>query len=369
MKSIILARRHKYVLKGVLSLSIVLSAITTNAQTTLKSNDTRIHYMGRVASTNESTTIQWSGTSAKLNIKGSGIKAVLNDETGNNWFNVIVDGKVTKIFRPEKGSKEYELASGLSNTNHSIELFKRTEAENGKTWLQHFVLDKDATVLAAPATKKRKIEFYGNSITCGLAMADTVKGPSGDENNYLAYGALTARHFDAEYYCIARSGIGITVSWFPLIMPEMYDRLDEKDPNSKWDFSKYTPDVVVTDLGQNDSWIVKQPTNAEYKKRFGDAGATEQRIVKGYVDFLTNLKTKYPKAKIVCALGGMDAAGQGSPWPGYVEKAVKQLNDPGIYAYVFPYNSNRKTFDHPSVAEHRVMADQLIGFIEKNIKW
>jgi hypothetical protein len=369
MNPVTLSCRHKNMLKGILSLSILFSATVTNAQTALKSNDSRIHYMGRVASTDEKTTIQWSGTSAKLNFKGTGIKVVLNDETGNNWFNVIVDGKVTKIFRPEKDTKEYVLASGLSNIDHSVELFKRTEAENGKTWLQQFVLDKGASILEAPVTKKRKIEFYGNSITCGLAMADTVKGQFGDENNYLAYGALTARYFDAEYYCIARSGIGITVSWFPMIMPEMYDRLDETDPNSKWDFSKYTPDVVVTDLGQNDSWIVKQTTNAEYKKRFGAAGATEERIVKAYVDFLTSLKNKYPQAKIVCALGGMDAAGEGSPWPGFVEKAVKQLNSPDIFAYIFPYNPNRKAFNHPSVAEHKVMADQLIAFMEKNIKW
>jgi len=347
---------------------LLFVASATHAQTIVKGNDAHIHYMGRVQTGNENTQIQWSGTSAKLNFYGTGVKVLLKDEKGGNFFNVIVDDKVTKIILLDNTQKEYVLAENLPAGNHSVELFKRTEAENGKTWLYQFVLNDGARVLPAPATKKRKIEFYGNSITCGLAMADTVKGRNGDENNYLAYGAITARHFNAEYSCIARSGIGIVVSWFPVIMSEMYDRLDETDPNSKWDFSKYTPDIVVTDLGQNDSWIVKQPANDQYKARFGAAGPTEDLIVNAYVNFINTIRSKYPKAKIICGLGSMDATKEGSPWPGYLEKALKKVNSKDVYSIMFPYDVNSKGA-HPSVAQHQKMADQLIAFIDQNIKW
>lgn len=343
-------------------------AVTAQAQTILKANDAHIHYMGRVLTTADNAQIQWSGTSAKFNFNGTSVKANLKDEKGGNGFNIIIDGKVTKIIILDKGDKEYTLAENLPIGNHSLELFKRTEAENGKTWLSKFTLNTGAKILAAPATKKRKIEFYGNSITCGLAMGDTVKGPNGTENNYLSYSALTARHFDAEYSCISRSGIGIVVSWFPLIMPEMYDRLDETDPNSKWDFTKYTPDIVVTDLGQNDSWIVKQSTNAQYKARFGDKGHTEDQIVAAYVNFIKTIQSKYPNAKIICGLGSMDATKEGSPWPGYVDKAVKQINNKNVYSIMFPFDPANPN-GHPSVAQHKKMADQLIAFIDKNIKW
>lgn len=339
------------------------------AQVIIKGNDVHIHYMGRVQTNADNTQLQWSGTSAKLNFNGTGVKILLKDERGGNFFNILIDNKVAKIIMLDKGEKEYTLAEGLPAGRHSVEIFKRTEAENGKTWLYHFTLNNGAQVLPAPETKKRKIEFYGNSITCGLAMADTVKGKNGDENNYLSYAALTARHFDAEYSCISRSGIGIVVSWFPLIMPEMYDRLDETDANSKWDFSKYTPDIVVTNLGQNDSWIVKQPTNDQYKARFGAAGVTEDIIVNGYVNFINTIRSKYPKAKIICGLGSMDATKEGSPWPGYIEKAIKKVNSKDVYSLIFPYNANANAFAHPSVAEHQKMANQLIAFIDKNIKW
>jgi hypothetical protein len=56
------------------------------------------------------------------------------------------------------------------------------------------------------------------------------------------------------------------LSWFPLIMPEMYDRADPTDSTSKWDFSKYTPDVVVINLFQNDSWLARRHDFPEFKR-------------------------------------------------------------------------------------------------------
>ena len=42
------------------------------------------------------------------------------------------------------------------------------------------------------------------------------------------------------------------VGWFPEIMPEIYDRLNPMEPNSKWDFIKYSLDIVVINFFQND---------------------------------------------------------------------------------------------------------------------
>ena len=71
-------------------------------------------------------------------------------------------------------------------------------------------------------------------------------------------------------------------------------------------------------------------------------------------------------ASIVCVLGSMDATKAGSKWPGYVEQAVKELNDSKIYTKFFLY---KDTPGHPKSAEQKVMADELIDFISKNIKW
>jgi lysophospholipase L1-like esterase len=305
----------------------------------------------------------------KINFNGTGVQAILKDERGENTFNVIVDNKVVTVIHPDSSRQSYTLVSGLPAGKHSLELFKRTEWAMGKTWFYGFSLDENTSILTAPAIKKRKIEFYGNSITCGYAVEDTTgqdRGTAPYENGYISYAAITARHFDAEYYAIVKSGIGVLVSWFPLIMPEMYDRLDPDDANSKWDFSKYSPDLVVINLFQNDSWLVTKPEHEQFKARFGDKAPDAAQIITAYRNLVTSIRTKYPKAAIICALGNMDAGKEGSPWYGYIQKAVAGLKDKRIYTHSFGFKG---TGGHPSAAEQEAMSKDLISFIHKKIKW
>lgn len=345
----------------------LLSAVTTCKAQVIKSNDPHIHYMGRVAVQEDAALLSWSGTSVGINFNGTEVSAVLKDERGESTFNVIVDGKVKGIIHPDTIKQVYTLVKGLPAGEHHLELFKRTEWAMGRTWFYQFSLD--GQILPAPVEKKRKIEFFGNSITCGYAVEDTTgqdRGTAPYENGYISYAAITARHFDAEYSAIARSGIGVMLSWFPLIMPEMYDRLDPTDSTSKWDFAKYTPDVVVINLFQNDSWLVLKPEHPEFKARFGEKAPGPDQIIMAYRNLVRSIRAKYPKASIICVLGTMDAARQGAPWFGYIEKAVAGLNDRKIYTHSFGY---KNTDGHPNAAEQAAMAKDLIHFIDQKIKW
>lgn len=341
----------------------------STAQTTIKANDRHIQYEGRIAMTDSTAELSWPASSIKVNFYGDRISATLLDERSDNNYNVIVDGKVISILHPLQIKKEYVLVQGLAEGKHTLELFKRNESNMGKTWFYQFGLKKSGKILAPPPLKKRKIEFFGNSITCGYADEDTTgkdRGTSPYENAYISYASIISRHFDAQLHSTSKSGIGITVSWFPLTMPEMYTRLDAGDPNSKWDFSKYTPDLVIINLFQNDSWIVNLPNNDQFKARFGTTKPTPGFIINAYTAFLKNVRALYPKAQIICTLGSMDATREGSPWPGYIEKSVNSLNDQLIFTHFIPY---KNTPGHPGAKEQQAMADDLIGFIEKNIKW
>lgn len=341
--------------------------IQCQAQTTVNFNDQHIHYMGRVAMLDSAAVISWPGTTLSINFTGTSAKAVLNDERADNSFNVIVDGQIVSQLLPSVGKKEYVLASGLSEGKHHLELFKRTEWENGKTWFYNFSVD--GKILAAPKTHQHKIEYFGDSITAGYAVEDSTgqdRGTGQFKNNYKSYASITARHFDAEYYCTVKSGIGIMISWFPLVMPEMYNRLDATDPNSRWDFSKYTPDIVVVNLFQNDSWLTQQPNNEQFKGKFGTTPPTGQQIIAAYASFIKTLRTTYPKAHIICALGNMDATQTGKPWTGYIDKAVASLGDKNIYTHYFPC---KNTPGHPNPKEQQAMADSLITYIHDTFGW
>jgi hypothetical protein len=262
----------------------------------------------------------------------------------------------------------YNLAEALAPGPHTVELFKRTEFTSGKTKCYGFQLDPGAEVQSLPK-RKRVIEFFGNSITCGYGIEDYSGQDRPDSiftNNYETYAARAARHFNARYYCTARSGIGITISWFPQIMPELWYRLDPMDPASSWDFRKDPPDIVVVNLFQNDSWLVERPERPEFEQRFGNKKPAPHFIIGSYYNFINKIRLVYPDAHVICALGSMDATREGSPWPGYIKKAVERFGDPKMHTVFFPY---KDTPGHPRVEEQAVMADSLIRYIEKNIRW
>ncbi len=351
---------------------IILSALSGSCQDQKKNvpfNSPEIYYEGRIVYKTDAAELSWPGTSVSINFEGKSISATLKDLDTANYYNVIVDDKIIAKIHTDTLKRTYILASGLPGGKHKVELFKRTEWDKGKTLFYGFEIPGKAIVLPSPGAKKRKMEFYGNSITCAYAVED-ISGKDSwygyFQNGYLSYAALTARHFDAQLYSISKSGIGIMLSWFPLIMPEMYDRLDPTDSTSKWDFSKYTPDIVVINLFQNDSWIVNMHNNEQFVNRFGDKEPDENFIIAAYRSFVNSIRSKYPHASIICALGSMDATREASPWPGYIKQAVEQLHDPKIYTHFFTY---KNTDGHPNVEEQQAMANSLIDFIDKNIKW
>ncbi len=356
--------------KKILIAPLFLLCLTSNcfSQHLIPFNNKNISYEGRIAYTPDAAVLMWPGTSVTIKFKGTGISGEFKDQDTSNYYNVIIDHDSLHVVKFDTLKEQIVLATGLPFGKHTLQLFKRTEWDKGKTWFYGFETTGKTKLLKPAKLPGRKIEFFGNSISCGYAINDMVHDSHSGyyENNYDAYPAITARHFNAQYHCTAKSGIGIMVSWFPLIMPEMYNRLDPTDSTSKWDFSKFTPDVVVINLLQNDSWIVNMPNNEQFKQRFGNKPPTESQIVDAYKKFVQTIRLTYPKAQIICMLGSMDITKKGSPWPGYVEKAVAEINDPKVFTYIVPY---KETPGHPKVQEQKELADGLIQFMNEHITW
>ncbi len=334
---------------------------------TVSPTNHNIQYEGRIGFLSDTASVlYWPGSSITIDFEGSSVQALLKDEKGRNVFNVIIDHNNIYKLQLDTDKKYYTLATHLSKGKHTLELFKRTEAVWGATSFYGFKIDGAAN-LFLPAEKKLKMEFFGNSITCGYANEDSTadRGDAAFENNYLSYASITARHYNAANHNTAVSGIGIMVSWFPFTMPEAYNRLNPGDPSSSWDFTKYTPDIVVINLFQNDSWLVNLPNHAEFKRVFGTKAPDTVFIINAYKNFVQTIREKYPNASIICALGSMDATKADSHWPGYITEAVKQMNDKKMYTYFFPYKG---TSGHPRVSDQKNMADQLIHFIDTHIQ-
>lgn len=335
----------------------------SHAIVTIKADNPNFQYTGRIDFTSpDKPIIYWPGTYIKANFEGSLLIVSLDDKTGQSFYDVYIDEDYLhpQVIDCSAGSKIYLISASLTDTVHSVLIFRRTEASTGPTTFLGIQINDGKTLVAPPARLGRKLLFYGDSITCGMgneAPDSYADDNLAYENNFKAFGAVTSRLLNADYMCIAKSGIGIMISWFNMTMPQYYYRLDPDNASSNWDFSLYTPDVVVINLFQNDSWLLTTKDST--------------KITNAYVDFVRTIRLRHPKAFIVCSLGSMDITKTGSPWPKYVESAVKLLNevdkDTNIGTYFFPFSTSWTK--HPRVRHHLVMGNNLATYINSKMGW
>ncbi|KXX71022.1 hypothetical protein [Flammeovirga sp. SJP92] len=337
-------------------------ATVSCAQTNNDNIMDQLTFEGRVEKAENQVQLYWPGTSVSFQLKGKYLDLILSDDLGESEYALIIDGEEQeRIITPSIEKSTIRIWEAEQLETHSFTLHRRNDFSKGTTILHG--IETDGVIQKVPS-KNKSIEFYGNSITVGYANEDHTGSDNPlYTNNYKAFSAITARHFDATLTCIAKSGIGITVSWFDLVMPELYDRFNPNDPSSKWDFQKNIPDLVVVNLLQNDSWLYLYRDNENYRKRIGNIVPDKEFIVEHYAAFLQQLINKYPQSNIICVLGCMDIVKEGSPWPGYVQEAMKKTKSPNLNFLRMPYLAKTA---HPSANMHQEMANTLIEFIEKN---
>jgi len=320
-------------------------------------DDANIIYHGRIDHSNpKAPRILWAGSGFTTFFEGTSVKLVMEGSDANNYYNVIIDDQTDArdTIRSIKGEREYKF-DGLGEGIHKLQVLRRTDPTSSAGIFKGILIEEGTELLISDyQIPELKIEFYGNSITTGHGILDETRNNNDDKStwdNYLSYASVTARELGADYRCISMSGIGILKSWYYLTMPMVYNRIDPHDDQSQWDFSLWTADIVVINLFQNDSWLLKGKTNEE--------------IIAAYESFVSKIRTEYPDAHIFCALGNMDITRTSSKWPGLVETAVENLNTNGdqkIYSIMFPY---KNTSAHPNVSEHQSMADLLVPFIRQ----
>lgn len=353
-----------------LTLPFFLSANLACAATKVPASDRHLQYSGRIDFSSPSAPVlSWPQSSVAANFTGSSLAITLDDKSGANYFNVILDGDDAHpvIVRARQGSKTYEVASGLALGKHSFLITKRTEGQEGETVFLGVELANNGQLLRPSPRPLRRIEFFGDSVTSGMGNEAPINGVDAlarEKNSYLSYAAITARALNAELHMTSQSGIGIMASYVPFTIWDFYDQLNAVGNNdSRWDFSAWTPDVVVINLMQNDSSLIGQLHKLQPEPD------DEQRVA-SYMKFVKRIRQLYPKAYIVCALGSMDATKTGSPWPGYVKSAVDQIrfedNDARVDTLFFPFTGYSQ---HPRLMQHKMNADRLTSFIKMKLGW
>lgn len=346
------------------SFLFVLNVQCSFAQDELRfypANDPNIQYTGRIDFTNPALPRFWQpGVYINAKFSGYACEVILNDEVlwgkNHNYIEVVIDNNPMRLQTTKKC--DTIVIDGLKDGTHTVSIVKNTEANIGYLEL---VGIRCKELLKPEAKPLRKIEFYGNSITCGTGADQSVipcgKGVWQDQHNaYLAYGAVTARALHAQYHLSAVSGIGLMHSCcnMNVIMPQVYDKVSMRNDTITWDFNNYQPDVVTVSLGQND-------------------GVQDSRtFIKNYISFLQTLRKHYPGATIICLSSPMADDNLRNFLRNSLDEIVKTFKKSGderIYSYIFTRQYVNGCDYHPDIKQHQEIADLLINFILKKMNW
>ncbi|HZS53351.1 MAG TPA: polysaccharide deacetylase family protein, partial [Bryobacteraceae bacterium] len=323
--------------------------------TNIGADDPNIQYVGRFDRTTPTAPgFDWSLSTIRAKFQGTSCSVKLD---GNRkFFDVFIDGvkTTTPIISVSSGLETFQVATGLSNTVHSVSICRRTEGANGKNTFQGFVLDSGKALVSPDPGPIRKIAFIGDSYTCGYGdEAPSVEAPAADanENACITYAALMARHYNADCMITAWSGKGMVRNYgdanqtSPDPLPTVYPRTCASVASNDYAFD-WQPDVVVIALGINDFSTTPHPS--------------EQQFVGGYVSFIQTLRSHYPKAHILCTYWtNMDPVGSG-----YIAEAASASGDSKVHFanvncplnYPADYGSNW----HPNASGHTKIANAFI---------
>jgi lysophospholipase L1-like esterase len=315
-------------------------------------------WVGRVELTATGARMGWSGTGVIIRFRGTAARATLDTTAG--YYTVVVDGVVQPRLDVTGGPGEYTLAESLSDAEHTVELYRRTEGSFGVSEITDIQVDGELLGVPPPT---RRIEILGDSITCGYGNegADAFCNFSADtENHYMTYGAMAARTVGAQLSTVAWSGKGVIFNYgddTSQPLPTLYERTVATEPGA-YDFPS-PADVVVINLGTNDFSTDNDPS--------------EEQFVPAYVALLENVRAHHPNALILPTLApGLGGSDETTALT-YIDSAITQRNNDGDAMVRFADLRTASTgFGcdyHPSIATHEAMASLLVSVLQTELGW
>lgn len=324
----------------------------------------------------------WACSGFQVTFEGTGLKAQivtnnsLAEDSNPPAVYVIVDGKEDleecKFISINEYTGWYTLCEGLEPGRHTVKVVRRDansvpDGANTTGVANYEVIDGN-TMYTPPALRERKIEAWGDSITCGDGLYDLGNGNSCSDG-WQTYAAFTARALDAELNVVSISGNGLICCLFGsklFELPPRFTRIDEFSAKgtaktAEWDFSQYQADVVLINLGTNDSAGV--PSNFTYQE-FEDE----------YVRWALEIKEAYPNCIIIGMLGMMNEDGVQKLYPS-IENAAKRVNEQlGSEVFIPMWLggvSDAKAYDngHPGVESHKACSELIVAKIKEVKGW
>lgn len=332
---------------------------------------TEIRFIGRYTKTtiNDEEMIMFANSCSGFEL---GINVVSNENElflklyGNTnsgyseqFFNVYIDDVFVEKYSIANKVKTIKIFENLQIGNHKVKVIKLNEAQFSKMGLVS--IDSSGIEFYKTEFHKKKIEFYGDSISCGFGnLSNTFETSELLEytDGTKAYTQICADELGFENSVIGYSGIGLAIS--PNNQEKyLLDVYDTVDGDIKWDFEKYVPDVIVINIGTNDTAAYNALSNNQQKDEVYESYLTK------YKELVLTLKEEFPNVKIVAVADMMikfsDAFKTAiDAIKNYVHDSYQEF----MYYVEFAPNTDGGV-GHPSQQAHQEFGLQLANFISK----
>ena len=304
-------------------------------------SDKALRYVGRWDHSDpDAPWAQWQGAFVEINFEGTDLSVDLDGGSSTEYFRVIIDGDQlgSQKFAVSSGRATYVLASDLEWGDHTAHLVKETRRGGGATFYG-FTLEGSGS-WEAPEPPTRRMEFYGDSNLAGYSLESEENESSPSlVGAHFTYAGITARMFGADSHNISVSGATIGS------LHGFYDRM-KSTGGADWDFSQFTPDVVVVNVGANDIYYRSETT-----------------IKSHYNDLLDDVRAQHPDAHIVL----YNAWGWDYDEPAnYTHEVVDARKDHNLSVATFPWVFEQW---HGCETDHAGMAQYLAAHLEDVMGW
>jgi lysophospholipase L1-like esterase len=315
-------------------------------------------------------THQWPAVYFEAAFEGDYIVARFDDDA-NDYRLWIDDREPIAVTRP--GQSDVRI-SGLSSGPHLLRLEKVTESADKAGAFGGFYIPKSARPLTVPA-RQRQIEFVGDSDMTGYGIHSPTRQCTQDEvrqrtDAQMAYPALVAKHFNADYQVNAIAGRGMVRNYngtlpgdaLPMVYP--FVRLNKTVPyfDRAWQ-----PQIVLIGLGSNDFSTSLKP---------GEPWAGNRELIASYFSeyerFLGHLHPRNRNASLIMLRPGFpDTTPQETL--ALVDQGQKQLaasaRSIGFRSAEFVAMPDLKTDIsacdyHWSLSDHAKVSKWLIGYLQ-----
>ena len=338
----------------------------------IKSNNEKIRYTGRIDwSVPEKPIWIFPCTSSEFIFTGKKLKIHVRNknEYWQNYLGCILDNVQSCHYLKNEGETIVEIQVPENDTGiHHVLFFKRQDSCHELTILGYEIGDGEK-LIELPKQSEMRIEFYGDSVSAGEVSEavdyigkEDPEHEGGYSNSYYSYSWILARKLGAQIHDIAQGGIALMdgEGWYhepkQIGMETVWNKVHYNDrfgEMTEWDFSAYTPQVVIVAIGQND----RHPQDY-MKEEYCQEKARKWR--EHYHDFLKNLRNKYPDAWIICCTTLLN---HDKSWDDAINEVVKMINDEKITQYLFKRNG-AGTPGHLRIPEACEMAEELAEYIQ-----